>query len=202
MTPEQRAVGLTRRDFFKRAWHAGARVGIGLAAGELLLHTGNALNQGVERVTGHPAGNANVRLQYIRECLPEQPNCDTKGTYSSKENFYNVVLGPLWEELTMRGLPSGFLNGAQGNENAAWEMLVGNPEHLTLTRGEFIVGGAMATLFALKHNLIDEKTFDTKTIPAAQFLQGLVYWYLQRKGGIVPPILAHMWNNLRWHGKY
>lgn len=202
MGAEQQPSVISRRDFFRKAWNTGARIGVGLAAGELMLHTGKALNQGTERLTGHPAGNAGVRQQYLRECLPERPECDTKQTYSDREQLYNVVLGPLWETLTMQGLPSGLLNEFQGRENAAWEMLVGNPEHLTLTRSEFIVGGAMAALFALKHNITGEKNFDTETIPASQFLHGLMYWYLQRKGGLLPPVLAHIWNNYRWHGKY
>lgn len=58
MAAENGPSRMSRRDFLRGAYRAGARIGVGLAAGEIFLHAGNGLNRGVERVTGHPAGNA------------------------------------------------------------------------------------------------------------------------------------------------
>lgn len=84
---------------------------------------------------------------------------------------------PTREELVFRFLPNLLIRDRSKKQR--WEF--GIPTSL---------------LFAAFHNIkndeqTDKYVFDTKTIPAAQFISGLFFWKHQRENGLIHAITAH-----------
>jgi len=90
------------------------------------------------------------------------------------------VLLPVVEEAIFRALPSSLIDNK--NKSHRWD--IGIPTSL---------------IFALAHNIgvdeFEELEFK-KSVPIAQFMGGLFYWYLMREKGYSHAVLAHSMNNI------
>jgi len=118
-------------------------------------------------------------IPYGRSLSPEEIEriAENKGR-TINQVIEGVVLAPVLEEAILRALPSSLIGN---NKELRWD-----------------IGIPTSALFALAHNFnvdeFDEIKFE-KSIPITQFMSGLFYWYLMRKGGYSHAVLSHSLHN-------
>jgi hypothetical protein len=182
-----------RRGFLKM----GANIAAGVAVGEVLFSVKGNVNRGVEEITHHPTGNASDEKTITESCknslTPQE--CAQNYQFSPKEKLDTLVGGPLVEEGLFRAVPSCIVSWREKSKNPMEDVVRGTGG-FGLSRRELIGGVTSSIAFGAVHNLTT-KGIDTNTIPASQTFDGMVYWYLQRKFGIVANTIAHSFNNFR-----
>lgn len=187
-----------RRKFLK----FGSKALMGGVAGSIFYPVAQKARQEVEKQTGRSMSNANMRANIEAQCKDRDDleQCAKEYVYSPTTLGNSIVVAPIIEELTYRGLPSLHY---MGDESGGMNTLINGTGGLTLSRREVLLGIASSTVFGLMHNITQTKDglgIDTKTIPVSQSVAGLGYWYLQRKLGIAANIAAHMIYNVRAFG--
>lgn len=192
---------MDRRIFFK----FGLAVAAGVAINEATSPFKIKLDEGVRQVTGHPTGNAGQLAELEEDCkdTSDKLGCYKNFEYSTANKVYATTAAPIIEETQYRGMPSLMLSRVDGREKPLKDMLIGTDDGIRMTRKELLVGIVTSFLFGLTHNITGEglniKTVsvETKTIPASIIFSGGIYWYLQRKFGIVSNIAAHTMHNFK-----
>jgi hypothetical protein len=166
---------ISRRSFFKISTAAIC----GFATGEALISTLPYAVHVLEDNTNMEVGNA-----YMREKLERNDY-----VISTADKIHTGITAPILEEIEYRAIPSVIVSDIK-DENGLDVAFYGK-RNLGMTRRE-IIGGTISTLvFSAMHNVTDTK-IDTKTIPASQAVSGAIFWYLQRKLGIISNTVAHM----------
>lgn len=172
---------------------------VGIGVGSLVGYTAlppvaTGLNQVVSDVTGRPTGNAAGRQRIEDACFdePQTEVCISEYKYSVADRLRACIVGPTWEELFFRALPSGALDFAterrDSNVSATVSQVVVGESRFN--GPEIATGVASSVVFGALHN-ITKKGVDTRTIPASQTMVGLVFWGLMRKFGVASSIAAH-----------
>lgn len=187
----------SRREFLQGL----AAVSIGVGVSEIAIPVKTSLNEWVKEETGMNTGNAYVRELIEEDCkkADDVQECVEEWEPSPALKIQSVVVAPVLEEANYRAFPSfvSSLIQHQDEDLAVREIFTGEQQHqLGMGRRDLIIGAMSTIVFGFMHN-ITESGIDTKTIPASQMLGGGLYWYLQRKLGIVSNIAAHVWNNWR-----
>ena len=196
MNTQEKDANYSRRDFLR----AIAGLGVGAAVGATVtVPVAIAVNKAVEATTDYDAGNASMRERLKAECgTIDDPACTQRFVESDEYRFKSVVSAPINEELMFRGIPSVLTDFTDTDKPLLKTTLVGK-EAYTLTRKEVLVGLASSALFGLAHNVYrkadGQRAFSTNTIPASQFADGFIFWYLTRKFGIGSSIAAHAAHN-------
>lgn len=180
-----------RRQFLKLATAAI----IGIATGQVVQPLKLELNKTVEQKTGIPAGNTDIRIMMEEECQgkPNEEECYENWKIPFKDRIIGVLVAPPIEEIVFRGIPSVLVSRWEKSADPTLDLLYG-VGGITLSRSELVGGVISSLIFGGAHMLDGLKV---KTIPASQIFGGVVYWYLQRKFGIVANTLEHMVNNLK-----
>lgn len=187
---------LDRRSFLKLALGVGA----GVAVTELRRPLVNKAVPLFEKATGLETGNASMQEVYEEMATQCQDKTDPRACLeemvgSAEQMRTNVIVAPITEELMFRGVPSMLVSELEGSKEAPKEFLFGTPG-IGLTRRELLVGTIASLFFGAVHNFTSEG-FSTRVVPITQTTGGMIYWYLQRKFGILSNIAAHSWNNFR-----
>lgn len=95
------------------------------------------------------------------------------------------------EEIIFRDIPSSLffknIDKKDKEEN--------KPFTYKMSRREVIVGAGTSIAFGAVHNIESPTSFNTEIIPATQVVGGGMYWYLQRKFGLVSNFAAHGTHN-------
>lgn len=184
---------INRREFLRFA----TTITAGAAVGEFLPPVKEQVDEIVEEATGHPTGNAGFREEIAERCQNSEnaQKCRENYEFPPADKVMGIVTGPITEEIYYRALPSAVLSKFEDTDHLFADILSGTGR-LTMSRRELLFGAISSLVFGLTHN-ITNKGFDTKTIPASLTLSGAVYWYLQRKFGVVANTLAHIWNNFK-----
>lgn len=190
---------VSRRELFAVA----KRISVGIAVAEASIPVLDGFSSVVQSTTGVDTGNASSTERKKNACREAQDphRCVTDYQYSTTEQLQGIVVAPILEESQFRALPSFVLDLAdktiEGDrpEQAIKNVFMGT-RGKSLSRRELIVGGVSSVIFGSVHNITD-KGFDSHTLPAYQTAAGMIFWYLQRKLGVVSNTVAHMWNNAR-----
>lgn len=164
--------------------------------GEITVPLADAVDKTVEQVTGYPAGNVGAR-QEKEVCGTNAQKCGQYYELSTAGKIAALTVITTFEEVLFRFMPSVLLSAVEKRGNPVRDTFIGTGG-LGMTRRELIVGAVTTAAFGAAHNITkDGKGFDTSKIPASQTIDGAVYWYLQRKFGIVANTFAHTWHNLK-----
>lgn len=183
-----------RRTFLKYS----AALATGIVVGELKVPVNIMVNEKVANATGHRTGNARLWEQLDETCkeiIDPQECIEKLGKPSTIRKVYGTFLVPPVEEYLYRGIPSEIVSKKEGREAPFKDILNGTGK-ISMTRRELFMGVASSIIFAAIHNL-KYKGINTDIIPASQAFSGMVYWYLQRKLGILANTAAHITNNFR-----
>lgn len=187
----------SRRDFLKNAARFSGGLVLGGTLVEIELPASNELSRITTEATGKQTGNSQFR-DYVTDLCKTSANAEQCGKdflRSPSTQLESVITAPITEELYLRTIPS-FLVSATDNEvrNPFKESAIGTGG-FKFSRKELIVGTITTLTFGFLHN-ITKKGFDTNTIPTPQLLLGAVNWILQRRFGVLAPILNHArWNH-------
>lgn len=179
---------ISRRDFLRHGSSVtiGARVAIRLFPVEIVTILAT------DAIPGYESGNAGYG-EAIEEGCKDQPDpkkCVEEWQPTTQDIVEAVIEAPVKEEAIYRLLPSVLLDTyGKGRQDATPVQ-----ESLKLSRRELRTGLATSLVFALEHNRT-ATGFNTRTIPASQFLTGMAYWWLQRKHGVVANVTAHATGN-------
>lgn len=187
---------IDRRSFLRAV--AGGVVGAGLGL-EALPPYARAVNEGVTKITDHQTGNASIRQMIQDSCAdqldPEECVENYEPTFKDKVNA--GVIAPIIEEVLFRFIPSMILDSrVYDQDNCPDEVVAGGTEPFEFSGKELLYGLVSSLIFGAAHN-ITSKGINTKTIPASQTADGLVYWFLMRRFGIASSVAAHAAFNYR-----
>lgn len=131
-------------------------------------------SHGLEKL-GIESGGSAAEGQLYQESIEKNP----AGTYARD----NVII-PILEELAFRFIPSALIDGKERGQ-IRWD-----------------VGLTSSAIFALIHTVAhpedDKFTVSLTRLPLEQFILGSFCWYLQRKGGTLHAIGAHLLYNNMW----
>lgn len=183
---------IDRRKFLKIGLAVAAGVGVESIMLPVKIGTAFALEQISKTETGNAYTNDKMKKDDCQN-PDEQANCITKNAFSAGDRVLIQFTGPIFEEALFRTAPSLVLSKLEGAKDPIDEARYGTGG-LGMTRREMIWGGVSSAVFAILHN-ITPKGFDTRIIPAPQFLGGLSAWYLQRRFGIIANITGHIFTN-------
>ena len=187
-------VEISRRTFLK---NLGISIAVGVGAGAAAEGARPFIEKEVTDLTHYPTGDAAV--------------LDLDKPLSKGNKIFGVSATPILEEVAFRAFPSGVLTAIEKDANPLPEVLMGTRDFKT-TRREFIVGAISSLVFGATHNITNKKSingfsykdlgFDAKRIPISQTLDGMMYWYLQRKLGIFSNIFAHGVSNSLYFSRH
>ena len=190
--------GLTqsRRDFLKSAARVSSGLVLASALPEIELPVARDLSRITTEATGKQSGNSGFRDYVAEQCKtsPDTQKCTTDFLRSPSTQLQTVIVAPVTEELYLRAFPS-FLVSLTDNkvENPFKELAVGTGA-FKFSRRELVAGALSTLTFGFLHN-ITNRGVDTNTIPTPQLFLGAVNWVLQRRFGVLAPILNHArWN--------
>lgn len=175
----------------------GAALVTGVVVGDFKASVNVKVNEAIKQATGQRAGNAGT-YQKIEVACKDADNkqaCFQSYKPSTSDKIIGIVVAPPQEELLYRGIPSAMVSTMEDREDPIADVVSGTGR-LGISRCELFVGIGSSVIFGAVHNITD-KGIDTQTIPASQTVGGMVYWYLQRKFGIVANTIAHAWNNFK-----
>lgn len=169
---------------------------VGFAAGALMVPVGDGLNQEMQKLTGHPTGNAGIQSLAEESCknAPDPKKCVSDFQLSDTEKTAATLISPIFEEAICRVLPSLMVSHMQ-HERSSLGTLIHGTGGLGMTRRELGVGLISSIVFGWGHNFTVRNEFDTNTIPIPLAAMGFGLWYLQRKFGVLANTIAHIVNN-------
>lgn len=182
---------VSRRKFLK----IGAGAALGFASPLILAPVVKEIILKTEELTRKPAGNAG-RTEKVEAACPDTDLSECLRSYeiSESDKFIGSFLSPASEELAFRFVPSIMVEDS--NYKDPYDISIEGSDTLGMTRREILVGVASSIIFGLVHNVTD-KGINTKYIPSTQAFLGFVYWWLQRKFGVLSNYAAHAsWNFL------
>ncbi len=186
--------GLTqsRRVFLKNAARFSGGIALAGTLPEIELPIARELNRITTETTGKQSGNSGFRDYVADQCKTsaDAEQCRTDFLRSPATQLTTVVLGPINEEISFRVLPSFLVSITdKETENPFKELAIGTGG-FKFSRRELIAGAISTLAFGFLHNITD-KGIDTNTIPSSQLFLGAVNWVLQRRFGMLAPILSH-----------
>ena len=185
---------IDRREFLK----FGAAACAGVATNLILTPVSLGANKATEKITGNPAGNANTSEKAEKACEDSEnkEKCVNEYKFSNAEKTLFTFVTPINEEVAYRALPSLVVSEMDNRPEPFKDIVGGTWSDIGMTRRELLFGVASSVIFGALHNITDSGV-DLKTIPTSQTMAGGVYWYLQRKFGVVSNTVAHVLNNFR-----
>jgi len=195
---------VSRREALKTFARVAAAPAVGIAAGEVTVRTLQQVIPVFEKKTHLKTGNAYTNDLEKEACGPTPSEKCIKKFYARPEEKNTLVVQtPLFEETMCRAMPSMIVSSLEQQDNPdiqpLKETLLGTEvTRVGLSRRELIGGAISSVVFGLLHNISSENNetvIHVKTVPFAQTVVGGVHWYLQRKLGIVAPIISHAWIN-------
>jgi len=171
-------------------------LGSGVLAGAALFGPAGLVAAGTEKLTDYDVGNAGQEDYKEEQCSAssneDTQNCVKAWTPSISYIFDAVVTGPLYEEVTYRGLASLAVDVLECPERreSPLDVLAHGTSTRTFSAAEIAGGIASTLLFADAHNYTS-RGYNMHALPMAQTLGGAVFWGVARKRGLPASIAAH-----------